>query len=146
MLNKCPQCGAESNTSVANCEKCGFNKVKYVRRLANTTFSMSEDERKKYIYDDIKMPMNPDSLAKKSEDKIKEEVRRKKKSPERISALACVVGGGMVIIFSCLDFSIWWLLFGAIAVLVGGAMLYEQNQTFKSEPIMTQTEYAKMLN
>ena len=145
MLNKCPQCGAKSNTSVANCEKCGFNKIKYVRRLANTTFSMSEDERKKYIYDDIKMPMNPDSLIKKSEDKIKEEVKKRKKSPERISALACVIGGSMVIILSCLDFSIWWLLFGAIAVLVGGAMLYEQNQNFKPEPIITQTEYAKML-
>lgn len=91
------------------------------------------------------MPMNPDSLIKKSEDKIKEEVKKRKKSPERISALACVIGGSMVIILYCVDFSIWWILFGAIMVVLGSAMLYEQNQNFKPEPIITQTEYAKML-
>lgn len=50
-LKICPKCGMDNAQNQNYCSYCKFNMGAYVKKFAEETSSMNEEERKAYIYD-----------------------------------------------------------------------------------------------
>ena len=141
MLIKCPQCGTEdSNFDAAICKKCGFNKTKYVKKLSNKTSAMSEEERKEYIYNDLKMPMKPDSVIKKEE----REPQKEELSFELKCSWFCVGMGVVGVILAFVMLSAWFIVFSIIVALPGGILIDSEKQKHVKKRNKAQAEYLEL--
>lgn len=141
MLVKCPQCGTkDSNFDAAICKKCGFNKIKYVKKLSNITSAMSEEERKEYIYKDLKMPMKPDSVIKKEE----REPQKEELSFELKCGWFCVGMGVVGVILAFVMLSAWFIVFSIIVALPGGILIDSEKQKRDKKQNKAQAEYSEL--
>lgn len=58
-LKICPKCGMDNAQNQNYCSYCKFNMGAYVKKFAEETSSMNEEERKAYIYDKTSKPQAP---------------------------------------------------------------------------------------
>ena len=141
MLVKCPQCGTkDSNFDAAICKKCGFNKIKYVKKLSNITSAMSEEERKEYIYKDLKMPMKQESVIKKEE----REPQKEELSFELKCGWFCVGMGVVGVILAFVMLSAWFIVFSIIVALPGGILIDSEKQKRDKKQNKAQAEYSEL--
>ena len=134
-LKICPKCGMDNAQNQNYCSYCKFNMGAYVKKFAEETSSMNEEERKAYIYDKTSKPQAP-TPPPKPYSNTWEFIKDNKK------ALLILLEGILCLLIGLLSSS-WFLDIGSIFLIIVSICFF--NETLGPSKI-AQNQYATRQN